>query len=67
MVKRFDWEADSESMKKYKAAQIEGANVRRADPVKRKRDQETKKLYNNSKRAKEIQRNFVTNKEEQGN
>lgn len=62
MVTRVDREADSEIMKKYKAAMIEYAKVNRADPAKRECDRETKKMYNSSKRAKEIHRNFVTNK-----
>ena len=56
MVERVDREADSERTKKYKAAKIEGNNVRRADPAKRKRDLETKKLYNHSQHGKDKKR-----------
>ena len=63
MVERVDREADSERTKKYKAAQIEGTNVRKADPMKRKRAQEIKKLYDSSIRGKDKKRKWVANKE----
>ena len=63
MVERVDREADSERMKKYKAAQIEGTNVRKADPGKRKRRRDTDKMYNSSMRGKDKQRKWVANKE----
>ena len=56
LAKQLRREADSEGMKKYRAVCIEGATVRRADPAKRKRDQETRKLYDNSQHGKDKRR-----------
>ena len=53
---------DSERNKKHKTDKIEYNKVRRTDPVKRSRDQETKNLNGSTQRGKDSKRQSTSAK-----